>query len=108
MRATDTSGSELSYGINSGLFAVDNRTGGVYLLTWLAPTETSLQRYEHVEITVTDAHGRNKLSIRNRILVLNANTQPPRLLAPTNTYFELLEVNTSLLLCLHSIYNRID
>lgn len=93
VKATDTSeSSQLSYAISSDLFHIDEKTGSVFLIAWLEPSIDKLQRYEYVEITVTDSHN-NKLSIRNRIVVLNVNNQAPELITPTSTYFELLENN---------------
>lgn len=97
VKATDTSGSgQLTYAITSKIFLIDEKSGSVYLVAWLEPSPEKLQRYEYVEIMVTDGHG-NKLSIRNRIVILNINSQPPEFIAPTNTYFELLEVLKRLL-----------
>lgn len=92
MKATDTSGSELNYSIKSDIFHVDAKSGSVYLIAWLEPSADKRQRYEYVEILVSDESNNNKLSIRNRIVILNVNSQPPEFVAPANTYFELLEV----------------
>lgn len=92
IRATDTSGNQLYYKISSesDIFSVDEKSGNVYLIKWLKPNQENLQRFEHVEITVTD--GRNKLSIRNRIIILNANVHQPEFINPQVTFFEIFEV----------------
>jgi hypothetical protein len=68
---------------------VDESSGEVFLISWLKPTPDRIQRNENVEITVTN--GQSKLSIRNKIVIFNANIDPPEFIGSTK-YFELPEV----------------
>lgn len=72
---------------------MDEATGGVYLVAWLEPSQTGHQRYEFIDLAVSNG-GAPKVFIRNRILIRNANTQAPDFIE-CPTFLEIVEVRCS-------------
>jgi hypothetical protein len=87
--AVDSNGNQIFYSLNSKYFSIDEKYGSVYLISHLSPSDSETQRFENVTITATN--GVRRLSVENKISIVNANKDPPRYVG-SQTYLEIVDV----------------
>ena len=81
--------SNLTYSTDSNLFYINEKTGKVFLITWLNASKTELSKSYTFFIKVKN--GLSSIEIKNTIRITDVNNQPPEFIT-SERIFEISEV----------------